>query len=183
VNRIVRRLKSEHRRLAAMMELLAGQAIALRDGEPVDVQLLREVVDYCLEYAGVFHHPAEDRALAQLLAKRPDMLGSTRTLRLQHGELTQRAQGLMAHVSALAVDAPVARDELERELTEFVDLNTTHRRYEEEIVFPALLAALDARDWRRLEVREAADRRDAARARERRHLRRVYRWLTLAGTP
>ena len=181
MNRLMKRLKSEHRRLATMMELLAGQALTLRDGGDPDLYLLRDVLDYCADYTNLFHHPAEDRALDRLLTKRPELVDSLGALRLQHGELAQRTQGLLAQLSRLMVDAPVPREQLRRELSEFVDLNVQHRSFEEVVVFPALVESLDARDWRDLEERDAVARHDAAHTKERRHLRRLYRWLAVEG--
>lgn len=178
VNRLIKRLKSEHLRLTSMMGLLAVQAQTLREGDDLDLDLVRDVLDYCTEYANVFHHPAEDLVLKRLLARRPDMIEQISALRLQHGDIVQRTQSLMALFGALEVGVPVSRQQLLGELAAFIDLNVRHRTFEEAVVFPAMLEALDARDWRALEKRDAAARSDSPRAQERRNLRRLYRWLS-----
>lgn len=177
MRRVIRRLLSEHQRLAEVLRMLEGQALDIADGDDVDFEMTQRLADFCAEYLQHFHHPLEDILFARLLARCAESADPVRKTLVQHVDLAREARALQATAEAVIAGSMLERRQVAEEFSAFCRSNAAHRAREEEELFPLCERWLAEDDW---EVVEQV----SARELERHHgdgtgsrLRREYQQL------
>ena len=146
---VLHRLQRDHEHLDRVLDLLESHVDAFHDGEPIDFELIAEVLEYLADYADGVHHRLEDH-LFEPLKDRADELGATvRQVVFQHPHLSARTRQFQHTAEGVVHDAVVTREEFEQQARAFLGLQREHLRLEDERVMPALeqvlgTAALDA---------------------------------------
>jgi hemerythrin-like domain-containing protein len=69
--RAVEMLLEDHRDIERMLAVLAGAMTRLRNGESVDGQALKQIVEFLLEYADHYHHVREEQHIFPVLERYP----------------------------------------------------------------------------------------------------------------
>ena len=62
----MRMLRSEHRNIASLLELLERQVHLLEKNRDPDLRLIIEIVDFFRSFPDLHHHPQEDLVLRRL---------------------------------------------------------------------------------------------------------------------
>ena len=126
-----------------------------RGGTP-DYDVVQGVIDYCLDYPDLYHHPKEDLVLERLRQRDPaaaEEVGDLVALHEALGSLTRRFAEAMDNV---VHGAEVSRDAVAELAREFLEVYRKHIAMEETTFFPAALAALEEEDWEAIELRLGA---------------------------
>jgi hemerythrin-like domain-containing protein len=141
---VVHRLHRDHEHLDRVIDLLESHLDAFHDGEPIDYELVAEVLEYLADYADCVHHRLEDH-LFEALKERQDEIGAiVRQVMHQHPHLSARTRQFQHTAEGVVHDAVVTREEFEQQARAFIGLQREHLRLEEERLLPQLEALLGA---------------------------------------
>ena len=138
--------------MASLVKTLEWQLAEFERGEAVDYDLIRSTLDYFLSFPELYHHPKEDMVYALVCERDPEVAREIGDLRREHETLAARSREFSAGLMAVLDEAQVPRESLVRWGRAFIDVQMTHMRMEEEILFPAALKVLNEADWRNLQA-------------------------------
>ncbi len=146
-------IHDDHATMAQMLNALERQLHVSGDGVAPDYDIVHGVVDYCLEYPDLYHHPKEDLVFARLKALDPEAAAQVGDLPGEHGELAAQTRRLQEAVAAVLGDLEVPRGQFDATLREFLDTYRRHMSEEERAFLPAARRALSAEDLAEIETR------------------------------
>jgi hemerythrin-like domain-containing protein len=137
------RLKDDHRRLEHLFLELERQCAAKEGGRPIDLLVLRAIVDYLGDGALLFHHALEDAIYMELVHTLP-RFREIYDLAEDHRASWREFERLKTAVSGPG-------EELVEAIRSFIGNERGHFISEEEIFFPYARAFVRNEDWLRLE--------------------------------
>ena len=156
---ILASLRLDHVNLTKLLDALERQ-IALFDlGEQPDYDIIGGIVDYCLTYPDLYHHPMEDLVLGKLRARAPDAAAEVGPLDRDHEELTDLTRRFAAAVHNILQGAEVSRDAIDSLARTFLKAYRGHMQKEDEVFFVAAEKHLNEQDWSEI-ARRLTERRD-----------------------
>lgn len=155
----VRMLRQEHANMAKLLDALERQVALFDKGELPDYDIIEGVIDYCLAYPDLFHHPKEDLIYRRMQEREPEAAAAVGDLLSEHERLAALTRHLAEAVQNVLLELNVPRDAVLKVAREFLDAYREHIRIEEAAFFPAALAALSEEDWRELDA-QAKDSED-----------------------
>lgn len=145
--------------MAKLLDAFERQIAAFdRGGEP-DYDILQGVVDYCLSYPDLYHHPKEDLVLAKLEARNAAAAEAVGDLRAEHEALGETTRLMGATVRRVLSEGEVPRETVHEIAAKFLGFYRRHIEMEEGQFFPAAVKALTPEDWRDIEA-ELNERQD-----------------------
>lgn len=147
---LLERLHRDHINMARLLDLLERELNEFYAGRESDFDLKIEMLEYIECYAELIHHPTEDRIFEAARGRLGDKQHLLDTLHEQHGVLVGLARKFRKNLEGVVQGAVIGREELEIEGREFIALQRQHLNWEEQEMFPALDACLDAEDWERI---------------------------------
>ncbi len=130
-------IHEDHANMVKMLNALERQLAVFDAGETPDYDIVRGVVDYCLDYPDLYHHPKEDLVFERLKVRDPAAAAEIGDLPSQHAELAVRTRRLQEAVAAVLGDLEVPRARLDETLREFLDAYRQHMNEEERAFLPA----------------------------------------------
>jgi len=142
----MRRLRQDHANLMRLLAALERQVAALERNE-ADWDIVQRIVEYCLAYPDLHHHPLEDQVLARLRGKDPAAAKPFIGLETEHRELAASLRRLAAAIEQVLQDAAVPREWLATLARKFLSSQRDHIRREEAEFYPAAERALGNADW------------------------------------
>ena len=151
-------IHEDHANMAKMLDALERQLAVFDAGETPDYDIVRGVVDYCLDYPDLYHHPKEDLVFERLRAVDPAAAAAVGDLPGEHAELAALTRRLEEAVKAVLGDLEVPRGRFEETLRVFLDAYRQHMDREESAFLPAARRALSAADL--AEIQDRLDRPD-----------------------
>jgi hemerythrin-like domain-containing protein len=143
-------LRRDHANMARLLHVLSRKHKTLEQGERPDFQLVREVVDYILDYMNGFTVPLERLYSERLLAKAPQAEELTRRLSEDYQGLHQRLDKLSQNIDQILMDAVIPMDRFADDLKAYLDAHRSYLRAEREQLFPLIRENLDEEEQRRL---------------------------------
>src|ERR1035441_8249783 len=148
----VEMLEAEHRviqKIVAGMSVLAEQ---LEDGEPVDVSLLENVVEFLRTFADRCHHGKEETFLFPALIRRgvPSHGCPIGGLTMEHQKGRVMVGEFADAIRGYAAGEPPARDNLVKSLRALVALYPSHIWKEDYLLFPLAGKVLTPQDQQEL---------------------------------
>lgn len=159
---LIQRLRRDHQRIASVLNVLEYQIGQLHeDGDGPDFDLLMYLMDYITEYPDAVHHPLEDQVLDRLANKglTPPESKLAAIVMNQHTQILASTKAVDSDIRAVVNGAVVPAEQLDRHVSDYLELQRSHMRFEEEHVFPLAEQRLAPEDWRQLE-QTIADRSD-----------------------
>jgi len=150
---IMNTLHEDHENIRKLLVVLERQCNILADGDSPDYDLLEEIVEYCLAYPDIYHHPKEDAIYELLRSHSPEVTKELGALREQHDELQQLTRRLGDTVRELEGEVVMPREPVVQLMRDFIDFYREHIDWEETAFFPAAEQYLAAEDWERLDKR------------------------------
>lgn len=156
---VISALRREHRDMAKLLNALERQLTEFDRGGRPDYEIVQAVIDYCLAYPDLSHHPTEDLVFERLKRRDPEAAESIGDLRREHEALAERTRRLAEVIRNVLLEAEMPRDSLHNVAWEFLNFYRKHISMEEIHFFPAALEALKPDDWRAIEA-EVAGRSD-----------------------
>jgi hemerythrin-like domain-containing protein len=153
VTDILDAIHEDHANMVKMLNALERQLAVFDAGETPDYDIVRGVVDYCLDYPDLYHHPKEDLVFERLKVRDPAAAAEIGDLPGQHAELAVRTRRLQEAVAAVLGDLEVPRGRLDETLREFLDAYRQHMNEEERAFLPAARRVLSAEDLAEIQDR------------------------------
>lgn len=145
------RLNHDHKHIAILLKILKVKQRRLAQGEMVNFNLIRDVVEYMQSYAEHSHHPLEDIIYSYYLTKTAQTSGED-TLAAQHKSLVDASASLMASLNLILSDVVVSKEQLILDLKAYVTQQQDHMSYEETVIFPQWDKAIGPDDWREIQA-------------------------------
>lgn len=166
---IVDTLRREHRNMAKVLDVLERQVSSLGEGASADYGVVARVLEYCLEFPELCHHPKEDLIFQKLREREVDIPLAVRDLPAEHAELRELTWKISAALDRVRRGAEEPRARLRLMVGDFVASYRAHMTMEEKHFFPAALQRLKEEDWADIDARAGnpADPLFGARAVER----------------
>ncbi len=146
-------IHEDHANMAKMLNALERQLQVFDTGETPDYDIVRGVVDYCLDYPDLYHHPKEDLVFERLEAVDPEAAAKVGDLPGAHAELAALAGRFRDAVEAVLGDLEVPRGRFDETLRAFLDAPRRHMALEESAFLPAARRALSAADLAEIDAR------------------------------
>ncbi|MFQ3786836.1 hemerythrin domain-containing protein [Halomonas sp. A29] len=143
-------LRQDHANMARMLHVLQLKQKALAVGERPNFQLVREVVDYILDYMEGFTVPLERVCSERLQALAPESKELTERLSSDYQALRPRLMQLSNDIDMILMDAVVPMDRFAADLKAYLDAHRAYLRDERELLFPLIGDHFDDHDLERL---------------------------------
>ncbi len=146
-------IHEDHTNMTKMLDALERQLAASDAGEEPDYDIVQGVVDYCIGYPELHHHPKEDLVFERLKAVDPEVAAEVGDLPGEHAELTVLTHRLRDAVEAVLGDLEVPRGRFDETLRAFLDAYRRHMALEESAFLPAARRALSAAELAEIQRR------------------------------
>ena len=149
--KVLRALEEEHVAMGKLLDALERQLAVLEQGRVPDYDIIQGVMDYCLDYPDLHHHPKEDLVFERLAARDPAAAETVGDLLGEHAALGEGTRRFAAAIGNVLLEAEVPRDTLLGLARDFLGRYRHHIAMEDQRFFPAARTALTAEDWRAIE--------------------------------
>ncbi len=146
-------IHEDHANMTKMLDALERQLAVFDAGETPDYDIVRGVVEYCIGYPELYHHPKEDLVFERLEAVDPEAAAEVGDLPGEHEELTVLTRRLRDAVEAVLDDLEVPRGRFDETLRAFLDAYRRHMALEESAFLPAARRALSAAELAAIDAR------------------------------
>jgi hemerythrin-like domain-containing protein len=140
---ILDQLQIDHRNMRQLLRVLEEEM----EAEHQDFDLMRQVIDYSLNYPDLIHRPREDRLLRRLLEGDPASKAALGDLAVDHEALAQLTHRFAAALHNVEHDVEVPRALFRKLADDYITRSREHMEFEEMRFFPRLLAVFDDDDW------------------------------------
>lgn len=128
-------LRTDHRNMSLLLDLLEDESNRLYDGEDADYSLVHDVMQYMTIYPDAVHHPKEDRVYAELKAARPDLTRGFEQIVVDHRELAELGTKLRNDVESIMSGTMLRRNVVVADALRYVQRLREHMRWEEHDLF------------------------------------------------
>ncbi len=146
-------IRSEHRTMSRLLDLLETQIDLFEDTERPDYNLIKEILDYFLTFPDLYHHPKEDLIFRKLKRRAPDSASRFGDLEEQHEEISERLHTFTRAVVNVMLEAEMPRDVFVKMAREFISGERLHMAGEETAFLPAALRYLSDDDWKEIDAK------------------------------
>ena len=131
VEQLMRGLRTDHRNMAQLLDLLHMETERLAaSGEP-DYDLVQDVMRYMTEYPDVVHHPKEDLIYRHLRSLHPDIDDDLKRVETDHRHIEESGLKLKNDIEAISAGANLNRDEIIDNLHQYIEQLREHMCWEE----------------------------------------------------
>lgn len=149
---IVDLIRLDHANMRKLLDVLERQVrIVHAEGTP-DYDIILGVLDYCLTYPELFHHPAEDLIYRRLCQVKGTEAVVAEKLETEHAELSTLTRKFATYVGQILQETEMLRETFEDTARSFLDAYRRHMAMEEEDFLPEALATLGSVDWVDIEI-------------------------------
>ena len=131
-------LRQDHANMARLLHVLQLKQKTLAEGERPDFQMMREVVDYILDYMSGFTAPLERMCTEQLNTRAPEANGLCQRLSEDYRALNARLARLSQNLDMILMDAVVPMDQFSEDLKAYLESHRAYLRGEREELFPLI---------------------------------------------
>jgi hemerythrin-like domain-containing protein len=150
--KVLDELRQDHKNMARLWDLLGRELKVFKEGGLPDYDLVESILDYCINYPDLFHHPREDLVFQRLKAVDPasgNIVGDLEQEHAQLGALTRRFSNALKNVLE---DEQLPRDWFMDVANDFLNFARNHMQMEEVLFFPAADKHLTDDDWDQIEA-------------------------------
>ena len=151
MTKILDELRDDHRNLARMLDLLGRELDTFKEGGRPDYDLVENILEYCLHYPDLCHHPKEDLIFEKLQARDPPTAHIIGNLKLEHKELSTLTWRFSSAVRNVLDDEMLPRDWFLDVANDYLSFSRNHMQMEEVLFFPAARKTLTPADWAELD--------------------------------
>jgi hemerythrin-like domain-containing protein len=149
MSHLIDALRQEHSDLSELLDIIDREING--SGEP-DLDLLHEVLEYCLTYPDQYHHPKEDLIYRALARHDRQIEPAIEDLEAEHeelSELTKELAGVVEDARTKGKNHPAGLRPLAQS---FLDYYRQHISKEEHWFFPDALKLLEPSEWAEIEA-------------------------------
>lgn len=147
---MLKQLRLDHANMARILHVLQLKQKTLAKGERPNFQLVREVVDYILDYMAGFTLPLEEICTERLREVAPHSDEVTERLSGHYRQLKARLNRLSQDIDSILMDVAIPMDQFSDNLREYLE---SHRHYlgeERRELFPLIAEHFTDEDLDRL---------------------------------
>lgn len=146
-------LHEDHVNMMRLLEVFERQLTIFERADVPDYDVIGGVIEYCLAYPDLYHHPKEDLLIAELSARNSSSLVVVREIQEEHVELRELTRRLAAAIRHIRLGAELPRETFGALGREFLHLYRWHIEREERILFTVASDLLTPADWAILDRR------------------------------
>ena len=147
VEQLMSGLRTDHRNMALLLDLLEMETERLAaSGEP-DYDLMRDIMLYMTEYPDVVHHPKEDLIYQRLRSLHPEIDDDLKRVETDHQNIEKSGLTLKNDIEAMSVGADLNRDEIIDNLRQYIGQLREHMYWEEKELFTLADELQSDGDW------------------------------------
>lgn len=146
---MMNQLRQDHANMAGMLHVLKLKQKILMEGERPDFRLMREVVDYILEYMEDFSQLLEE-VFSQLIHDKAPEADEVSVLLTEHYRQLKKQLGLLsADLDRILMDAVLPMDRFADDLNGYLQAHQNYLREEREHLMPLVREHFDEQDMER----------------------------------
>ncbi|NOX69763.1 MAG: hypothetical protein GXP15_11295 [Gammaproteobacteria bacterium] len=158
VETLLTNLRTDHRNLAMLLDLLQGETQRLESLEEPDYELVHDIMQYMTSYPDAVHHPREDLLYRHILTVRPDADENLRRVEADHDNIATLGVKLRDDIDSIAAGTFVKREVIIGELRSYRETLLTHMYWEERELFALADELQSDSDWSNIDLGGADDR-------------------------
>ncbi len=147
---MMEQIHREHGYMVRLLAILKKKWSALKQEEPINYSLLKEVVDYLSTHSEMIHHPKEDMLYHYFVEHYPAGAG-IKNLATEHKLLSEKTSDFLLTVEMILKDAVVPQELFIARLEEFIQSQKKHLDFEEKEVLPLINKTFTTQDWQIVE--------------------------------
>ncbi len=147
MTKILDELGEDHRNLARLFDLLGRELNTFKEGGRPDYDLVENILEYCLQYPDLCHHPKEDLIFEKLQARDPATANIIGNLRQEHEKLSTLTWEFSIAVRKVLDDVTLPRDWFLDLANDYLSFSRNHMQMEEVLFFPEARKHLTPEDW------------------------------------
>ena len=144
-------LYRDHENMKKMFAVLEAELAAFDHGDPPDYDLVVDILDYCITYPDLYHHPLEDLIMERVKEREPKAAKWAVDLHDEHNRLMAQTRLFLGLVHDVRQQHEVARATFSKEGAAFLAAYRKHMRYEDEELFAAAARKLTDKDWKEID--------------------------------
>jgi hemerythrin-like domain-containing protein len=152
MSEVINALRREHDALSKLLDALERQLVEFDQGRRPDYDIVQGVIDYCLSFPDLYHHPKEDLVYARMKARNPAKAETVGDLLGEHESLAELTRRFAEAVRNVLDEAEISREGLLEVAYDFLGHYRRHIAGEEEVFFPAAFEVLTPEDWQAIEA-------------------------------
>jgi len=145
--KIIDVLRQEHGNIEKLLRVLERELNVFDRSDRPDYDVMAAVIEYFKDYPDSCHHPKEDLVFAKLKERDATAAATVGDLESEHEEEAKRLRRVSLAVESVLGDQDLLRQDVSRIIRDFIDHQRRHMTMEENVLFPAALAALGPTDW------------------------------------
>ncbi|MEQ6916675.1 hemerythrin domain-containing protein [Halomonas aquatica] len=147
---MLKQLRQDHANMVRMLHVLQLKQKTLAEGVRPNFQLVREVVDYILEYQEGFTQPLEKVCSERLKELDPSSVEVTERMAKDYRSLKARLQRLSTDLDMILMDSVVPMDRFSDDLNSYLESHRAYLKDERELLFPLILENFNDEDLKAL---------------------------------
>ena len=147
MSQVINDIHREHQNISRLMRLLQTQVDLFKESGVPDWELVRDALRYMLDWPDRYHHPKEDRALAQLKIKAPEFSNAAESIQEQHRELADLSRKFADAAEQVLHDETLEKDWFVGIAEDYIEHQIHHMNIEETEFLPAAEEILSSDDW------------------------------------
>jgi hemerythrin-like domain-containing protein len=140
-------LINDHCNMTRIIDTLERQIGSLDHEEAVDLGLIKNILEYLLDYPTRVHHPVEDLVYGKLKIRDPAIARTLDDLEQEHADLESQTRRFALAVDRVLKGEKLPRQELAQTGRDLTDRLQRHLATEETTLFPAARSSLMSSDW------------------------------------
>jgi hemerythrin-like domain-containing protein len=144
---IIEILRQEHRDIEKLLVVMEQELSVFDRGERPDYEVFGAIMEFFKMYPDTCHHPKEDIIYEKFKARDPDRAASIADLQAEHREGAVRLRRVAQAINGILNDQELLRESVDRVVRDFIDNERKHIALEDEVIFPAIVDALQPGDW------------------------------------
>ncbi len=148
---VMSQLHEDHRNAARLLDLLEEQIGKIQQAGRADFEVMMDIMEYMTRYPDMHHHPTEDLVFERLVRRDAGTRAAVEDLLHEHKLLAEKGSTFHRALSEVVDGALVARDPLEQQGRDYIELLRRHMSKEEGQVFPLAKQRLRDEDWNAVE--------------------------------
>ncbi|WP_194436312.1 hemerythrin domain-containing protein [Vibrio fluminensis] len=147
---MIEKIRREHGYMVRLLAILADKIERLKQEQPVNYSLIKEVVDYLSEHSENSHHPKEDLLYHYYRDHYGDK-DEMENLEFEHKLLECKTRSFQNTVEMILQDAVVPHQVFIEQLEEFMKAQREHLEFEERKILPMICERFTVQDWQEVE--------------------------------
>ena len=147
---VLEELHQDHVNLHKLLMLFQESISHIREGEPPNIPLINDVVNYISSYADGYHHPKEDRMYNHFRKRLPLLDQLLAICEDEHVMLKNCTDDFLTVIDEVLNDTVISMHSLSDVMEDYLAKQLNHLNFEEGEIFPLIKEQATSKDWKLL---------------------------------